>query len=88
MECLFTARLKRETTGDGLETEREFIGPIWTKTLASRIWFLAKLPAKARTRFGVGWKSGRSNPDEKLQDESIKAYVERIEAWAFVFGDR
>jgi hypothetical protein len=41
-----------------LETEREFIGPIWTKTLASRIYSSANLQVKVRIRFGVGWKSG------------------------------
>ena len=40
-----------------LETEREFIGPIWTKTLASRIYSSAKLQAKVRTHFGAGSKS-------------------------------
>ncbi|SRR6266542_492354 len=40
-------------------TQREFIGPIRTKTLASRIYSSANLQAKVRTRFGDGWKSGR-----------------------------
>jgi hypothetical protein len=33
---LVQVRPRKETTGDGLETEREFIGPICTKTLALR----------------------------------------------------
>ena len=32
----FTGHPMSATTGDGLATEREFIGPIWTKTSALR----------------------------------------------------
>jgi Protein of unknown function (DUF2442) len=46
-----------------IEPEKEFIGPIWTKTLASRTYSSATLRVKVRTRFGGGWKSGWRNSE-------------------------